>query len=162
MAKTLSEHSMRAIGPWTWFLLDFAFCIVLLPLLFFCSVFHCLSSKIFFLKMKSAWESQGCAFPSFQKLISVPRSVKKKQVKLGRRRDRGRERLVKEIRVGATQSNGWQAKQKGRWRVGRWRDIRALDSERRERIRNQKYHAIQTEGTHAKWIINATQFMQYI
>lgn len=43
------------------------------------------------------------------------------------------------------------AKQKGRWRVGRWRDMRALGLRERER----EVSCIQTEGAQAKWIINA-------
>lgn len=109
----LSEHSTRAIG----LELDFRLISHFAPfsptrsvfLCFFFALFSLSLFEIFFPQNEKCMRFPRVRFPQLSETYSVPHSVKKKQVKWRKKeRERGRERLEKEIRICATQSNGWQ------------------------------------------------------
>lgn len=136
----LSEHSTRAIG----LELDFRLISHFAPLsptrfgFFFCSVFTVSLWNFLSTKRKVHEIPKGALSPAFRNLFCATFSQEKAS-EMEKERERGRERLEKEIRICATQSNGWQQNRRedggladgGIWEL--WDSER--EQEERERIR---------------------------
>lgn len=147
----LSEHSTRAIG----LELDFRLISHFAPFsptrslvffVFFLLCFYCLSLKFSFHKTKSAWDSQGCAFPSFQKLILCHVQSRKSKWNGEKKREREVEndwrRKSGYVQYRAMDDSKTEGKMEG-WQMEGYESFGTLkESKRREReYAKQKYRA---------------------